>query len=61
MYGVVLDEAFGFDAMEAARRLRSEGVDTKLGGINRFTSVADALDNLNSGMSEANRNSSRAD
>jgi sulfate permease, SulP family len=26
-------------------RLRSEGVDAKLGGINRFTSVADALDN----------------
>jgi MFS superfamily sulfate permease-like transporter len=27
-------------------RLRSEGVDAKLGGINRFTSVADAVDNF---------------
>ena len=27
-------------------RLRSEGVDEKLGGINRFTSVADAVDNF---------------
>jgi MFS superfamily sulfate permease-like transporter len=27
-------------------RLRSEGVDTKLGGINRFTSVADVVDSL---------------
>ena len=27
-------------------RLRKEGVDDKLGGINRFTSVADALENL---------------
>jgi hypothetical protein len=26
-------------------RLRGLGVDAKLGGINRFTSVADALDN----------------
>jgi len=25
-------------------RLRGEGVDDKLGGINRFTSVADALE-----------------
>jgi sulfate permease, SulP family len=38
-----------FQAVEARSsvrdRLRSEGVDAKLGGINRFTSVADALDN----------------
>jgi len=27
-------------------RLRSEGVDDELGGINRFTSVADALESL---------------
>ncbi len=27
-------------------RLRSEGVEEKLGGINRFTSVADAADNV---------------
>jgi len=27
-------------------RLRSEGVDDELGGINRFTTVADAVDNL---------------
>jgi len=28
------------------KRLRGEGVDDKLGGINRFTSVADALEGL---------------
>jgi MFS superfamily sulfate permease-like transporter len=27
-------------------RLRNEGVEEKLGGINRFTSVADAVDNF---------------
>ena len=38
----------GFQAVEARssvrERLRSEGVDARLGGIDRFTSVADALD-----------------
>src|SRR6266853_598404 len=29
-------------------RLRNEGVDSKLGGINRFTTVADAIDHLQS-------------
>ena len=28
-------------------RLRSEGVEEKLGGINRFTTVADAVDSFN--------------
>jgi sulfate permease, SulP family len=27
-------------------RLRSEGVDEKLGGVNRFTSVADAIEHF---------------
>jgi MFS superfamily sulfate permease-like transporter len=39
-----------FQAVEARSsvrdRLRNEGVDSKLGGVNRFTSVADALDSL---------------
>jgi hypothetical protein len=30
-------------------RLRVEGVEAKLGGINRFTSVADAVDNFITG------------
>ncbi len=54
MLGSVADElaAIGIriQAVEARSsvrdRLRSEGVDAKLGGINRFTSVADALENL---------------
>src|SRR5207248_11334614 len=29
-------------------RLRNEGVDGKLGGVNRFTTVADAIDHLQS-------------
>jgi hypothetical protein len=29
-------------------RLRNEGVDGKLGGVNRFTSVADAIDDFQS-------------
>jgi len=29
MYGIVLDESFGFDAVEAARRLKAEGVETR--------------------------------
>jgi SulP family sulfate permease len=37
-----------FQAVEARssvrERLRSEGVDARLGGIDRFTSVADALE-----------------
>jgi MFS superfamily sulfate permease-like transporter len=37
-----------FQAVEARSsvrdRLRNEGVDAKLGGINRFTSVADAVE-----------------
>ena len=32
-------------------QLRNEGVDTKLGGINRFTSVADAVDTFLQGGS----------
>jgi len=52
MLGSVADEltATGIrvQAVEARSsvrdRLRTEGVDDKLGGINRFTSVADALD-----------------
>jgi hypothetical protein len=28
-------------------RLRNEGVDDELGGVNRFTMVADVVDNLN--------------
>jgi hypothetical protein len=27
-------------------RLRNEGVDNKLGGVNRFTTVADAVDSF---------------
>ncbi len=27
-------------------RLRNDGVDGKLGGVNRFTTMADAIDNL---------------
>jgi len=41
-----------FQAVEARStvrdRLRDVGVDSKLGGINRFTSVADVVENLNS-------------
>jgi hypothetical protein len=33
-------------------RLRSEGVDEHVGGINRFTSVADALENFDDGSAE---------
>jgi perosamine synthetase len=29
MYGIVLDESLGFDAVEAARRLKAEGVETR--------------------------------
>lgn len=29
MYGLVLDESVGFDAVEAARRMRAEGVETR--------------------------------
>jgi hypothetical protein len=29
-------------------RLRNEGVDKRLGGVNRFTSVADAIDDFQS-------------
>jgi hypothetical protein len=29
-------------------RLRNEGVDGKLGGVNRFTTVADAIDHFQS-------------
>jgi SulP family sulfate permease len=39
-----------FQAVEARSsvrdRLRNEGVGDKLGGVNRFTSVADAVDSL---------------
>jgi len=39
-----------FQAVEARSsvrdRLRGEGVEEKLGGINRFTSVADAVDSF---------------
>jgi MFS superfamily sulfate permease-like transporter len=39
-----------FQAVEARSsvrdRLRSEGVDSKLGGINRFSSVADAVEDF---------------
>src|SRR5947208_8686039 len=40
-------------------RLRSESVDTKLGGINRFTSVADALENLNFSTAQGKDNEGR--
>src|SRR5438094_6531762 len=40
-------------------RLRSESVDTKLGGINRFTSVADALENLNFSTAQRKDNEGR--
>jgi hypothetical protein len=40
----------GFQAVEARSsvrdRLRNEGVDGKLGGINRFQSVADAVEDF---------------
>ena len=37
------------EARSAVRdRLRAEGVDAALGGINRFTSVADAVEGLRS-------------
>jgi len=40
-------------------RLRSESVDTKLGGINRYTSVADALENLNFSTAQRKDNEGR--
>src|SRR5438552_2527686 len=40
-------------------RLRSESVDTKLGGINRFTSVADALESLNFSTAQRKDNEGR--
>jgi len=43
-------EGIGFHAVEPRSsvrdRLRHEGVDSKLGGINRFTSVADLIDHF---------------
>jgi hypothetical protein len=50
----VADELIGagirFQAVEARSsvrdRLRQEGVDNKLGGVNRFSSVADVVDSL---------------
>jgi len=52
-----------FQAVEARSsvrdRLRSESVDTKLGGINRFTSVADALENLNFSTAQGKDNEGR--
>jgi hypothetical protein len=43
-------EGIDFHAVEPRSsvrdRLRHEGVDGKLGGINRFTSVADVLDHF---------------
>jgi MFS superfamily sulfate permease-like transporter len=46
----VTSKGLQFRAVEARSsvrdRLRSEGVDSKLGGINRFTSVADAVDDF---------------
>jgi hypothetical protein len=33
--------------------LRSEGVDEKLGGVNRFTSVAHVIDNFQNKMIES--------
>ena len=43
-------ERIRFQAVEARSsvrdRLRNEGVDSKLGGINRFKSVADAIEDF---------------
>jgi hypothetical protein len=35
-------------------RLRNEGVDSKLGGINRFTSVGDAVEDFQKTATKAN-------
>jgi len=67
MLGSVVDEltATGIrvQAVEARSsvrdRLRGEGVDDKLGGINRFTSVADALENLNFSTAQEKDNEGR--
>ena len=43
-------EGIQFHAVEARSavrdRLRHEGVDSKLGGVNRFTTVADVIDHF---------------
>jgi len=67
MLGSVADEltATGIrvQAVEARSsvrdRLRGEGVDTKLGGINRFTSVADVLENLDFSTAQGKDNEGR--
>src|SRR5437762_10909743 len=67
MLGSVVDEltATGIrvQAVEARSsvrdRLRGEGVDDKLGGINRCTSVADALENLNFSTAQEKDNEGR--
>ena len=56
MLGIMADElaaaGIRFQAVEARasvrERLRAEGVDTKLGGIDRITTVADAVENFKS-------------
>lgn len=49
--GEITAKGIRFQAVEARSsvrdRLRQEGVDTKMGGINRFTTVADVLDQMN--------------
>jgi len=51
MAGEIVARGIQFQAVEARSsvrdRLRNEGVDDELGGINRFTMVADVVDSLN--------------
>jgi hypothetical protein len=46
----LIAEHIRFQALEARSsvrdRLRREGVDSKLGGVNRFTTVADVIDHF---------------
>jgi MFS superfamily sulfate permease-like transporter len=50
MAGEITAKGIRFQAVEARSsvrdRLRNEGVDTRLGGVNRFTTVADAVENV---------------
>jgi SulP family sulfate permease len=50
MAGEIVGKGIQFQAVEARSsvrdRLRNEGVDDKLGGVNRYTTVADVIDNF---------------
>jgi sulfate permease, SulP family len=53
----LISKGLQFQAVEARSsvrdRLRNEGVDSKLGGINRFSSVADAVENFQKNREQA--------